>query len=204
MWRKILLLFILVSLCGCATTPPKNPKNICSMFTQYPKWYWTAQDVQKKWNLPMSILMAVMYQESRFNASIKPPREKILWVIPWFRPTSAFGYAQVLDSTWRSYQKDSGNSSANRDNFYDAADFIGWYADQAHQKAGIPKGDPYKVYLAYHEGVGGYMRGSYKQKQWLMDVAHKVERNAWNYHAQLQGCQANLPTRPWWHFWSYI
>ena len=83
-------------------------------------------------------------------------------------------------------------------------EFIGWYADQAHQKLGIPKGDPYKVYLAYHEGIGGYKSGTYLKKQWLIDVAHKVDSNAWKYHNQLMACQAKLPKRPWWHFWSYV
>lgn len=194
----------MLSLAGCATPPPRNIRNICSVFQQRPKWYWAAQDVQSKWGLPISVLMAIMYQESHFNSDIKPPHGRLLGFIPWFRPTSAFGYAQVLDNTWRRYQNSTGNSGANRDNFFDAIDFMGWYVNQMHIRAGIPKGDPYKVYLAYHEGIGGYVRGTYKSKQWLINVAHNVRNNAWRYHAQLQACQNRLPSRPWWHFWSYV
>ncbi len=203
-WIFLLVLLMLFSLSSCTTPPPRDPNNICSIFQQYPKWYWAAQDVQKKWGLPISVLMAVMHQESRFNAAIKPPRGKLLGFIPWFRPTSAYGYAQVLDDTWRSYQKATGNRSANRNNFYDAVDFIGWYANQAHKRVGIKKGDAYRVYLAYHEGIGGYKRGSYKKKKWLIDVAKKVDSIAWRYHGQLKGCMSSLPSRPWYHPWSYI
>ena len=200
----LIVLLISISLFGCVTPPPRNISNICSMFRQYPKWYWTAQDVQKKWNLPISVLMAVMHQESKFRATIKPPRKRLLGFIPWFRPTSAVGYAQVTNATWRNYQLATGKGGASRTSFYDAADFIGWYANQAHRRVGIPKGDPYKVYLAYHEGIGGYSRRTYLRKQWLMNVARKVQHNAWVYHAQLTRCQFSLPKRPWWHFWSYV
>ena len=189
---------------ACTTPPPKEVSNVCQIFYQYPKWYWAGEEVQRKWGLPVNVLMAIIYQESKFRAVIKPPREKLLGFIPWFRPTSAFGYAQVLDDTWRMYQKDTGNISGNRDDFFDAVDFIGWYAKQAHAQLGISEKNAYEVYLAYHEGIGGYERKTYLKKEWLMKVAHKVQHNAWIYHVQLEGCRSKLPKRPWWHFWSYI
>jgi len=192
---------MVVLLAGCVTTPPRNPQNICSVFRQYPQWYWATQEVQRKWGVPISIQMAIMHQESSFKALAKPPRTHILWIIPWFRPTSAYGYSQATNASWRQYQRDTGNHSFDRDSFSSAADFIGWYAEQAHRRARISKRDPFKVYLAYHEGVGGYMRGTYRRKAWLVAVARKVERRAWIYHDQLVKCMATLPKKPWWRFW---
>ena len=60
----------------------------------------------------------------------------------------------------------------------------------------FPEGD-----LAYHEGMGGYARGTYRRKGWLIGVAQKVRRRAWIYHAQLKRCYNSLPKKPWWHFW---
>lgn len=192
--------FVFLSgLLGCATPPPKDPDNICNIFNQYPDWYFAAQKSQGHWQVPISVMMAIIYQESSFSATAKPPRSKLLGVIPWFRPTSAFGYSQALDDSWRGYQKSVNNHSANRDAFDDAIDFIGWYSDQANRKAGISKGDAYNLYLAYHDGIGGYTRGTYKSKQWLIKVAKKVDKRAWTYHYQLLQCADSLPKKSsWW------
>jgi len=201
-YKYLLCLLLACSiLAGCTDPRPNNIQNICKIFRQYPEWYWSAQDVQKQWHLPISVLMAIIYQESRFNATARPPREKLLWIIPWFRPTSAYGYSQAVNHTWRHYKRDTGNSGADRDAFSDAADFIGWYTNQAHIRAGISKTNAYSVYLAYHEGIGGYMRGTYRHKTWLINVAKKVQRRAWVYKSQLRRCQASLPEKPWWHIW---
>ena len=83
MVKTALVLLLGILLGGCTTAPPRNIDNICSIFRQYPKWYWAAQDVQKKWRVPISVLMAIMHQESKFRAGAKPPRRKLLWIIPF-------------------------------------------------------------------------------------------------------------------------
>lgn len=195
-----LLLFGSITLTSCTKAPPKNRENICLIFKQYPNWYWDAVKVRKRWGIPVSILMAIIYQESRFSATAKPPRKKLLWIIPWFRPTSAYGYSQALNQTWKNYKKDTSRSSmfTSRNAFGDAADFIGWFANQAHKRAGISKINAYALYLAYHEGIGGYMRGTYRHKAWLIAVAKKVQRRAWIYRSQLRICETKLPKKPWW------
>ena len=198
--KLIGLIFISICLSGCVTPPPKRINNLCSVFKEYPKWYWASQDVQKKWGVPISVQMAIMHQESTFNSSAKPPRQRLLGIIPWLRPTSAFGYSQATNASWRAYQKSTGHSSANRDSFTDALDFIGWYANQAHMRDNIAKGNPYQLYLAYHEGIGGYAKRTYSSKKWLIDVAHKVDSRAWSYHHQLTSCHDSLPQRHWWNF----
>ena len=201
MMRWLSLFIVSILLYGCAQPQPDDVNNICQMFKQYPKWYWAAQDVQTRWKVPISVQMAILHQESRFNAIAKPPRTKILWIIPWKRPSTAYGYTQALDMTWKRYKSSSGNTFASRNNFDDAVDFIGWYAYQAHRKAGIARDDAYRLYLAYHEGVGGYKRKTYLSKPWLVNVARKVKRRASLFHSQLVRCENSLRSKPWWRFW---
>jgi hypothetical protein len=131
----------------------------------------------------------------------KPPRQKLLWFIPWFRPSSAYGYAQALDETWEWYIKKTGNWGADRYDFGDVSDFIGWYGDISYQKLGISKWDAYNQYLAYHEGHGGFKRKTYLKKPWLIKVARKVEANADRYSKQLSGCRSELDKG--WSFWPF-
>ena len=97
---------------------------------------------------------------------------RILWVLPGPRAGSAYGYPRAKDGTWSDYPRRAASSYlSERDNFRDAVDFVGWYVDRAHRIAGIPKSDAYRHYLAYHEGVGGFQRGTFKSKRWLVGVA---------------------------------
>lgn len=206
--QRTLYFFITVSLLltslflgGCVTAPPNNTVNVCKIFRQYPKWYWAASDSRQRWKVPINVMMAILHQESRFTADAKPPRTKLLWVIPWKRPSSAYGYTQALNETWEVYKKSAGRHGADRDEFKDAIDFVGWYVDTAHRKAGIDKRDVYTLYLAYHEGIGGYQRGTYMRKAWLRVVASKVQRRAAIYRSQLAGCEKHLNKKPWWRKW---
>ncbi|MDF1827086.1 MAG: transglycosylase SLT domain-containing protein [Legionellaceae bacterium] len=196
----IAILGVLFSITGCVTAPPRDINNICHIFKQYPDWYREARAVEQRWHIPASIQMAIMHQESKFDAEAKPERQKILWVIPWTRPSSAYGYTQALDDTWDGYKQSRGKVFASRTNFADGVDFIGWYANQAHQRAGISLRDPEALYLAYHEGIGGYQRKTYRRKPWLMRVARKVRTRASIYQAQLKTCQAKLARRNWLKF----
>ena len=131
--------------------------------------------------------MAIIRQESSFDSNAAPDREKILGFIPWKRPTSAKGYSQAIEGTWEEYQKETGNNRAKRSNFDNSVDFIGWYLSKA-SSVRIRSYEVDKLYLAYHEGYGGYKRGSYKDKVWLKDVARKVKYNAVRYERQLKNC----------------
>ncbi len=183
-------LIFLIFLAGCMPPePPRKVNDICYIFKEYPKWRRSTYKVYKRWHVPVAVQMAIIHQESHFRAQAKPPRRKILWIIPWTRPSSAYGYSQVLDSTWDRYKNKSGWFFSSRDRFSDADDFIGWYANQAHIRAGISRDDAYSLYLAYHEGVGGYQRKTYLGKPWLMKVARKVERQANMYQSQLYSCR---------------
>ena len=192
----------LLSLSACTTARPNNISNICSMFEQYPDWYWAIRQSSKKWGMPPHVIMAIIHQESHFNATIKPPRRYLLGFIPWFRPSTAYGYSQALDGTWAIYKKATGKSFISRDNFADAVDFIAWFGRQARARAGISLWNTYGQYLAYHEGVGGYLKGTYRKKLWLMRVAKQVKLQGDIYWKQLRRLSTvSLKTKPWWRFW---
>ena len=86
------------------------------------------------------------------------------------------------------------------DNFGDAIDFVGWYNDQSYHRNQIDKTDAYRLYLAYHEGHGGYSRQTYSDKAWLLDAARNVASRANEYDGQLQRCERRLQRRWWWPF----
>ena len=175
-----------LTLAGCATPPPKEPENLCRIFEEKRDWYKAAEKMQKKWGVPIQVPMAIMYQESSFKHNAKPPRDYILWVIPWGRVSSAYGYSQAKTGTWDDYVKETGNTWSSRDNFADAMDFMGWYISKSHRINGVSKWDAYAQYLNYHEGWGGYKRGTYRQKQWLMRTAERGQERAGRYGAQLR------------------
>ncbi|MBL4807784.1 MAG: lytic transglycosylase, partial [Rhodobacteraceae bacterium] len=102
--------------------------------------------------------------------------------------SSAYGFSQALDGTWGDYQDRTGNSRARRHNFRDATDFIGWYMSHSNRRNGIAMDDAYNHYLAYHEGHAGYSRGTYREKDWLTNVARQVQNRANRYEAQLVDC----------------
>lgn len=182
-------LLIILILSGCASPPPpRHVDNVCHIFKQYPRWHRDSLDVQRRWRVPVAVQMAIIHQESKFDGQAQPARTKLLWVVPWARPSTAYGYSQALKSTWALYKQSAGGYFASRDSFADAVDFIGWYANQAKRRAGIARHDAYALYLAYHEGVTGYLRKTYLKKAWLMPVAHKVEARAQIYQAQLARC----------------
>lgn len=200
-------LMLLVS--GCASGPPKDLSSACSIFKDKKSWYRAAKKSEKRWGLPPSILLAIVRQESGFVKDARPPRMRrwtCLWGLGGFllflcpRPSSARGFAQALDGTWAAYIRSSGNSGADRDNFKDASDFVGWYTHNSRRNLGIGRRNARALYLAYHEGDGGYRRGSYRSKPWLIKVAGRVQQNADRYERQLGYCRKRLDKR-WWHLW---
>jgi hypothetical protein len=188
---------LVVSACG--TAPPANVENICSILDEKPRWYRAAKKSEKRWGTPIHVQMAIIRQESSFRFDAKPPRTRLIGFIPWKRPSDAYGYAQALDSTWKRYKDDSGRRFADRDDFDDAIDFVGWYTNMSNKTVGISKWDPYNQYLAYHEGQSGWRRGTYRRKGWLKETARKVDYRAKEWGAQLQRCEADLDDG-WWIF----
>lgn len=205
--KKILLLnygmsffLIVLFLNGCANTPPKNISNICDIFFEKRDWYDVASDMNEKWGVPIHVPMSMMYQESSFKAKARPPKDYIFFgLIPWGRVSSAYGYSQAKTPTWADYKRETKNSWADRTDFDDAMDFMGWFITKTHKMNGVSKWDAELQYLNYHEGWGGYKRGSYNRKPWLKKVAKTVEARSLRYATQLKTCEEEL-SRGW--FWG--
>ena len=190
--REIAPLLLALCLAGCAGAPPENPANACSIFKEKEDWYAAARKAKQRWGVPISVQMAIINQESSFVEDARPPRNRFLGFIPLGRPTTAYGYGQAIDGTWAWYQEKTGKDDAERDEFEDVVDFIGWYTDQSRRRFGISKGDAYRQYLAYHEGHHGYQRGTYATKARLLRAARQVESSAAAYRRQLSRCRAEL------------
>ncbi len=197
--KPLAILTVYLFLMSCSTAPPKNMDNSCSIFREKGGWYEDANESFKRWGVPIHVQLAIIHQESRFIYNAQTEMEYFLWVIPTGRKSSAYGYAQVKDATWRWYVESTGHSGADRDDFSDAVDFIGWYGKKTYDTLKISKWDAYNQYLAYHEGHGGFRRKTYNKKPWLIKVARRVKQNASKYALQLKTCEAELKSS-WW-FW---
>lgn len=200
--RELRALWLLVLVAGCASPPPRRPDDLCAVFRENRNWYFDAAQARKRWGTPISVSMSFTARESSFVHDAKPPRGKLLGFVPWRRPSSAYGYAQATNEAWRDYKKATGRQGADRDDFGDAMDFIGWYNYTSHQRLGIPTNDPYRLYLAYHEGHSGYARGSYQGKPHVQRYAHKVSDRAARYYQQLSRCEDQLKKRRRW-YWPF-
>lgn len=197
--RSVMVGIVCAMLIGCATSPPKRQGNLCDIFREKPSWYEDALDMQKQWGTPIQIAMAIIKQESSFQHDAKPPRNYVLGFIPWGRVSSAYGYAQAQDPAWEDFESATG-TWGSRSDFDDALMFVGWYTYETRRQLGISLWDTYHQYLAYHEGRGGYKRGTYRAKPTLLRVARKVEQQAKDYGWQLKQCRQELEDNRSWFF----
>ena len=197
--KTAFFIFLILSFQSCITTPPQNPDNICLIFEEKKSWYKAAMRSEKRWKIPPYVLMSFVYQESSFKADAKPDRTKLLWVIPWKRQSTASGYSQALNMTWDDYIDETGNSGASRSNFSDSADFIGWYASKGYYQ-GFDRLDARSLYLAYHEGYGGFKKKTYRKKPWLIKVADRVQARSTKYQQQYWSCAGELKKKKYFFF----
>ena len=183
---------IFIFFVACTTNQQINTANSCIIFEQKKNWYKSTKNSFNKWGTPIALQLAIINQESSFTQFAKPQRKKIFGIIPGSRPSTAFGFAQVTNPTWDWYKTKTGKKNASRANFTDVTDFIGWYVTQSEKIVGISKNDFYNQYLAYHEGQGGWKKGTHLNKKWLIEVAKNVERNSNMYNNQLKECENTL------------
>ncbi len=188
-FRAAILLLFLASCGGGNFSAPRNLDDACALAAERPEYYRAMRATERKWGVPVAVLMAMIHQESRFVGNAKTPHTWALGVIPMGRMSSAYGYSQALDGTWDEYQEDQRRRGARRDRIDDATDFMGWYMTETETRLGIPKGDARNQYLAYHEGRTGYANSSYNAKPWLLDVSAAVQARAELYAVQLSACR---------------
>lgn len=181
---------LLITSCGGDPNgpAPKNQDNACAILKQRPGWDRALRASENKWGVPASVQMAIIWKESSFRQHARPRKEPKGSSSQGELRSSAYGYSQALDGTWEWYQDATGKRRARRDNFNDASDFVGWYANESLRRSGVAKEDAYNLYLTYHQGHTGYNRGSYRDQDWLMQVARQVSVREQIYRAQLPYC----------------
>ncbi|MDC0534635.1 transglycosylase SLT domain-containing protein [Francisellaceae bacterium] len=175
-------------LAGCSSSVDLEGVNIqngCQIIQKVPKWGKDLHNVQKKWGVPPSLVLAIIFQESSFNPDAKNST------------SSAYGYAQVINGTWTEYKK-AVDKDASRSDFDDSADFIGWYLNRIKNKYKLAWSNSANLYMAYMLGESGYKKfitgnGSEQQKQsWAAKykIAQKVAANAETYKKQMLECKS--------------
>ena len=116
-----LALVLIVSACGGGGgTPPRNLDNACSIVSQRASWLSDMKSVERKWGIPVHVQMATIHQESKFVSDARTPFRYAIGVIPMGRQSSAYGFSQALDATWKEYQVDQRRFGAKREKFRDA------------------------------------------------------------------------------------
>lgn len=187
---RAMILLVLLGSCGSREfSAPRNLDNACSIVSERPAYLRAFKAAERKWGVPVPVLMAIIYQESKFIGNNRTPHQYALGVIPVGRQSSAFGYSQALDATWAEYQRAEGGRGARRDDIKDATDFMGWYMNQTRDRNGVSLSDARNQYLAYHEGHTGFRKQTYNRKSWLVGVAGKVDARSQMYRAQLSACR---------------
>lgn len=183
----------LFALAACGGSPPSSINNVCAVFDQrdgfFNDWYATARKAERRHGIPVHVLMATMRVESGFDGDARPPRHKVLGVVPWKRKSSAFGYSQALNGTWAQYRRETGRTMARRGDFSDAVDFIGWYHAKTAKKYGVHSHDAYNLYLGYRYGWSGFARGAWRGDPGGHKTAAKTASIANSYALQLRNCR---------------
>ncbi|XAO72320.1 MAG: hypothetical protein AAYR33_00565 [Acetobacteraceae bacterium] len=185
---------------GCVPSPPSHPENICAIFKEKRSWYRAAIRQEKKSGVPLNVPMAIIHQESGFHSNLHTQRTYFLWVIPWGHITSAYGYPQAQNGAWADYER-ANDTSGSREDFEDSLKFINWYVTETRRTNHVPVYDARRQYLAYHEGWGGYQKGTYRRKSWLVRVARNVGGRAARYRRQFARCRESLKEHG---FWSWL
>jgi hypothetical protein len=185
------VLFLFLASCGGGGnfSAPRALDDACALSRERPEYFSAMRDTERKWGVPVHVLMATIYQESKFVGNARTPHRFALGIIPLGRQSSAYGYSQALDATWEEYQEEEGGRRARRDRIADATDFMGWYMSESERRLGISKYDANAQYLAYHEGRTGYANQSYLAKEWLVEVAASVQARSDKYRDELAACR---------------
>ena len=190
MVKKTFFIFVLFNyliISGCMGIP-KNQENACSIIKQKKSWRTALKKTERRWGISPGMQLAFIKTESNFKPTARTQRKYFLGLIPSGRISSAYGYSQALDGTWKEYKESTGNRYHRRSNFAHSTNFIGWDADKTKRLLGISKNNAYLQYLAYHQGQAGFKTGAYKNKKGLLEVANKTAFNKKKFDRQLKKC----------------
>jgi hypothetical protein len=192
MLKKTFFIFLALNyliISGCMNVP-KNQGDACSIIKQKKSWRSALKKTERKWGVSPGMQLAFIKTESNFRPTARTERKYFLGVIPSGRISSAYGYSQALDGTWKEYKKSTGHKYHRRSNFAHSTNFIGWYINKTNKILKISKKDAYRQYLAYYKGWGDYK--NYSKDKKAIIYAKSVKDMALKYRKQLTICKKNL------------
>ena len=161
--------------------------NICYVVKHSWGWRQSLKSASRVYGISPGLILSTIYHESSFRPTARPPRGKVLGVIPW-RYSTAYGFGQVKDETWEWYKEKNQLRFVSRTSFYDTVHFIGWYYSIFKSRAQKVADPYYSFYIAYHDGIGGFLRHSEEGNEWLQNKAKSVKAFAESYDQQLKDC----------------
>ena len=132
------IVFAIFALSSCSENETKVDKStgVCEIISQYSGWNKSLKKAQDNYNLSPAFAMAIIYQESKFDANASS------------KYSSAYGYAQAINGTWKHFQKDV-KTNAKRNNFDDSVQFMGWYMSSLSKSLKLSMSDSTNLYIAY-------------------------------------------------------
>jgi hypothetical protein len=178
------IVFVILALSSCSENETKVDKStgVCKIISQHSGWNKSLKKAQDNYNLSPAFAMAIIYQESNFDANASS------------KYSSAHGYAQAINGTWKNFQKDV-KTNAKRNNFDDSVQFMGWYMSSLSKSLKLNMSDSTNLYMAYMLGATGFKRyraGTFKNKNKIIEdkkIAAKVTSYAKIYESQFKKCK---------------
>jgi len=189
--RNFIYFIVFLFLVSCSSVP-KYPQNACKIFGEKYSYLKYSRAASKKWNVPISSILAVINKESGFRRFAKPKRTKLFKIIPYRRPSSSLGFSQAVNKTWDLYKKENNKPIALRISFKNSSDFIGWYFWKTNKINKVSLKDTRNMYLNYYLGWGAYKNKAYEKDRKAIIFAKNVEKQAKIYKIQLQECKSIL------------
>ena len=189
--KNFIYFIIFIFLVSCSSVP-KYPQNACKIFGEKYFYLKYSRAASKKWNVPISSILAVINKESGFRRFAKPRRTKLFKIIPYRRPSSSFGFSQAVNKTWDLYKKENNRPIALRMSFKNSSDFIGWYFWKTNKINKVSIKDTRNMYLNYYLGWTAYKKKAYQNDKKAIIFAMSVEKQAKIYKSQLRECKSVL------------
>ncbi len=189
--RNFIYFIVFLFLVSCSSVP-KYPQNACKIFGEKYSYLKYSRAASKKWNVPISSILAVINKESGFRRFAKPKRTKLFKIIPYRRPSSSLGFSQAVNKTWDLYKKENNKPLALRVSLKHSSDFIAWYFWKTNKINKVSFKDTRNMYLNYYLGWGAYKNKAYEKDRKAIIFAKNVEKQAKIYKIQLQECKSIL------------
>ena len=173
MWPLILVLWVLPATVAAQT------QDVCGLLGRHAGWSEDLKAAQEKWRVSPGNILAVIDQESRFNAAARGAGAG------GGNPSRNFGFAQANLTTWNWFLRDTGKPSGDRTDFALSADFVGWHFATMERRIGASRDNTTAQYLAYKMGEGGYKRGASAGARAL---ASRIAARGRAFDGRLAGC----------------